>query len=55
MPKKEARKHFLDLAIPILKQNGFSEEDPAKVSIENKYNECVKAKLASGMTQEQID
>ena len=55
MDKYEARKKFLSLCLPVLKKYNVSDENPEKRGLEQAYEKCVKKKLASGMSQNEIN
>lgn len=39
----------------MLTERGFSDENPVKEQMDEDYELCVAEKLASGLTQEEID
>lgn len=55
MDRVEARKEFVTHAKEILKEKGFSSENPDKARINAEYMSCVAAKLASGKSKEEIE
>ena len=52
MDRVEAQKKYLEVAIPIMKSNGFESyiERPEKKAIEDKYKRCIARKLREGAT-----
>lgn len=55
MDKHEARMMFIEGAIKLLEDRGFSAEAPEKEQMDKDYAKCVKEKLAAGITQAEID
>lgn len=55
MDRAEARKTFVKHASGVLKEHGFSSENPDKARINAEYMSCVAKKLASGKTKEDIE
>ena len=48
MSREEARRLWLEAAIPIMEREGISSEHPEKALVDKKYNDCIKLKMASG-------
>jgi len=55
MDSHEARVEFIAGSRVVLTDNGESWEHPDKAIMNQEYNECVEANLASGVTQDEID
>lgn len=50
MERVKARTMFVNHAEEVLKQHGFSSENPEKAKMDKEYKECVARKLSSGKT-----
>merc|ERR1711981_179738 len=55
MDRHEARMMFLEGATKMFKERGFDIESPMKHKMDKEYYECVQKKLASGLSQDEID
>jgi len=55
MDRHQARMEFMDMADKVLKEHGFSAENPDEARINAEYDKCVAKKLASGVSQEEIE